>query len=1022
MSLDKPLLGESPSSSDSELVSVKVKGGGAPAGGVGDWSGLSSADVRSLRDKYGFNELAEKKRSPLLQFLAFFWGPMPWLIEIAAGVSLGLQDWKDFGFLFGLLFINGCLGFYEEFKAGNAVDALKKSLAATARVKRDGKWDVVPARELVPGDVIMLRLGDVAPADCNLGPGQPMEVDQAALTGESLPVVKYEGDLTYSGSVIKRGELEAVVSATGADTFFGKAAAMVDSVEQRGHFQLVLLRVATFLMVLAFVLVGVIFIDGITEKEEFFSLLKLCLVLLVASIPIAMQVVTTGTMAVGSRELARRQAIVSRLSAIEELAGMECLCSDKTGTLTKNVLTLDTPFLADKEVTADELIFAAANASVVEGEREAIDTAITAMADETELMAVTKLNWVPFDPVAKKTLAHLENPDGTRWHASKGSPQIILNLCSETVTAGIRARMDAKVNEYADRGYRTLGVASRPDVKGEPWKFLGLLPMFDPPRDDTKETIRQARKLGIEVKMVTGDHIAIAKETSRRLGMGSNIYGTEIFTETGGAGPAAYTEMIESADGFAEVYPEHKFVIVDLLQQAGYITGMTGDGVNDAPALKKADVGIAVQGATDAARTAADIVLVSPGLSVIVDAIRMSREIFQRMKSYCVYRIAATLQILFFFLLSILTYQFKLPVFVIVLISLVNDGTIISIAYDNVVGGPKPEAWDLPIVCATSAVLGGLAVFFSYFLLYLSKQPHFWDLFGLPVPAVAQARAMIYLQLSLSGQLTVFCARTRGFAINPSAERRPAAILMGAFMVAQTISTLLATYPLQVLSPLMGLAYNGPQQFKNHLTKDGKPFTLEEMLEKYPSQVDFSDVDAGQGWGFVLFIWVYALLCFLVQDVAKVAFYQWADYHDRQKMARLKEEDKLGALRVKIASQQSRSMTFLGDGAPPPDAIAARSVSRLRTPSVMGLDKPVGAGVGGRSTSSLKDVVFTNLRSDGTTSDGGVVRAGMGVSLSTAELPDMIVGLLKRVALLEEELEACRRREAGFAGEAKAEL
>ena len=854
--------------------------------------GLTTADAERRRIRFGFNEVMTRRKHPLLKLAANFWGPMPWLIELAAVVSGALEDWKDFAFLTALLVINGLVAFFEEFKAGNAIDALKKSLAPTARVLRDGSWTVLPARELVPDDVIILTLGDVVPADSVLGSGEGMEVDQAALTGESLPVTKFEGELVYQGSVIKRGELRAVVSATGKNSFFGKAASLVDSVDRPGNFQKVLFNMSKIIVALALVLVTVIFFVLIfSEGSSFGQAIKLCLVLMVASIPIAMQVVCTATMAVGSRALAAKDAVVARLSAIEELAGMTILCCDKTGTLTKNELTLGESHVLTGDVEA--LHFTAALACRHEGEIEPIDRAITASpllaSAPHPISSFEVMKFVPFDPTRKRTEATVRGPDGAVCSVSKGSPQVICRLVGDE---DVTQRVGEVVDSLAARGFRTLGVArTRKGQDESSWEFVGVLSLFDPPRDDTADTVANAARLGNEVKMITADHVAIARETARQLGLGTNIVKPEVFAslaEVGGALPPHFLTQhggfIANADGFAEVMPEHKLAIVDVLQQRQHMVGMTGDGVNDAPALKQANIGIAVQGATDAARAAADIVLTAPGLSVIIDAIVLSRMIFQRVKNYCTYRIACTIQILLFFFLAICWQGFQIPVFVICIISILNDGTIMSIAYDSVVPSIHPEAWDLPRTCSIACTIGLVGVVSTFFLLYLANtcticmdyavpgdhasgclraDGFFSWAFGLHPLSYAQTQALIYLQLSISGQATIFVARTRSFFFT----QPPGAPLACAFVVAQTISTLLTVYVSAGLEPMEGLGVIVPGDEPGRTTVC------------WDSDVRCT-TDYASGWKYAGLCWAYCAIWLLVQDVMKLGAYRLLDYAD----------------------------------------------------------------------------------------------------------------------------------------------
>jgi H+-transporting ATPase len=664
--------------------------------------GLGGAEAKTRLAKYGPNEIPEKKTSALRALLAYFWGPIPWMIEVAVVLSAALGHWADFFIILLLLVANAGVGFSEEHQAGKAIAALKAQLAIKARVKRDGKWTTPPARDLVPGDVIRMRMGDIVPADARLLDGDPVEVDQSALTGESLPAEKKPGEAVFSGSIIRQGEIGALVYATGANTYFGKTAQLVQDAHSVSHFQRAVLKIGTYLIVLALVLVALIIAVSILRGDQFLTTLQFALVLTVASIPVAMPTVLSVTMAVGARLLAKKNAIVSRLVAIEELAGVDVLCSDKTGTLTQNKLTLGDPFAA-RGITADAVILAAALASRSDDD-DTIDLAVLAgVKDHDALTSCEIIHFQPFDPVGKRTEATVKAPGGATFKVTKGAPQVILELSANADT--VKTGVDEAVNAFAARGFRSLGVA-RADGDA-PWQLIGVLPLFDPPREDAKETLATARQLGVKVKMVTGDALAIARETAKKLGLGTNIL------DAGGLGDAhhqetaAVTASIEEADGFAQVFPEHKFHIVDVLQKQGHIVGMTGDGVNDAPALKEADCGIAVSGATDAARAAASIVLMTPGLSVIIDAIKESRRIVQRMNSYAIYRIAETLRVLVLVTLVILLFNFfPVTAIMIVLLALLNDGAILSIAYDKVQYKDQPEAWNMRLVLGMASVLG----------------------------------------------------------------------------------------------------------------------------------------------------------------------------------------------------------------------------------------------------------------------------------------------------------------------------
>lgn len=589
------------------MPELKKKLGFAP-------DGLSQAEAQKRLAQYGPNEIEEKKTNLFLKFLSYFWGPIPWMIEIAVILSGVVRHWPDFFIILLLLFTNAIVGFWEERQAGNAIAALKAKLAIRARVKRDGKWINPAARELVPGDVIRLRMGDIVPADARLLEGDPVEVDQSALTGESLPVTHKSGEAVFSGSIIRQGEIGALVYGTGANTYFGKTAQLVQEAHTVSHFQKAVLKIGNYLIILAVVLVALIITVAIFRGDPILTTLQFALVLTVAAIPVAMPTVLSVTMAVGARLLARKEAIVSRLVAIEELAGVDVLCADKTGTLTQNKLTLGDPFSVNN-VSAEQVILNAALASRADN-NDTIDLAVLGgLKNKDVLKGYQVVHFQPFDPVHKRTEANVKGKDGKQFKVTKGAPQVILALSANAEQ--VKTAVEKAVDEFAARGFRSLGVA-RADGDGK-WQYLGVLPLFDPPREDAKATIATATQMGVKVKMVTGDAIAIAKETAKTLGMGTNILDATILGEDSKKQETkAMDESIVKADGFAQVFPEHKFHIVDVLQKLGHIVGMTGDGVNDAPALKKADCGIAVSSATDAARAAAAIVLLTPGLSVII--------------------------------------------------------------------------------------------------------------------------------------------------------------------------------------------------------------------------------------------------------------------------------------------------------------------------------------------------------------------------------------------------------------------
>eukprot|EP00292_Cryptomonas_paramecium_P001673 CAMPEP_0113686260 /NCGR_PEP_ID=MMETSP0038_2-20120614/15178_1 /TAXON_ID=2898 /ORGANISM="Cryptomonas paramecium" /LENGTH=1123 /DNA_ID=CAMNT_0000606537 /DNA_START=21 /DNA_END=3392 /DNA_ORIENTATION=- /assembly_acc=CAM_ASM_000170 len=992
--------------------------------------GLTTAEADVLMKQWGRNELVEKVTPTWLIIFRLLTGPMPIMLWIAALIEGVIENFADMGILLGIQFINAGISFYETTKAGNAVAALKASLKPLATVKRDGKWQTVEAGIIVPGDLVKLAAGSAVPADCYVNEGE-IEVDQSAMTGESLPVKFRPGDICKMGSTVTRGETDGTVETTGQHTFFGKTAAMIQSVENvGGSLQTLLLNMMTVLVTLSLTLCIIAFVyllvEGRNENNDAPEILKIddskivkealsfAVVVLVASIPLAVEIVTTTTLAMGSRSLSHHGAIVTRLASIEEMAGMDMLCSDKTGTLTLNKMVIqdDCPVFQPGEDKQSIMLQAALAAKWTEPPRDALDTMVLktglklpqaedAVKDPEGITNLAKLNeykqldFMPFDPRSKRTEGKLQAPDGHVFRITKGAPHVILNMCHNKDE--IKDQVDSKVHELGTRGIRSLAIA-RMDNEDNKWRFLGIMTFLDPPRPDTKHTIEQANLFGVEVKMITGDHKTIAVETARVLGMGTLIQGPEGLPvlDAEGKAPASlpenYGALIVPSCGFAQVFPEHKYLIVECLRQVGYRCGMTGDGVNDAPALKRADVGIAVQGATDAARAAADIVLTHEGLSVCIEAIKIAREIFARLKNFINYRISATLQLLVFFFIAVfalpprqyydnngihgfvlisndpaiggnpqhdilkkiqvfniprkdwkcstgyegendtrftpykrtltirdqhnttiydqswdiqpgpdsstdqrtLVYYdvdsmspknpfhnktnvppldlgcnielpicekstdcingkvgpcpeydkcdgwphfFQLPVLMLMLITLLNDGALISIGYDFVKPNPAPERWNFPLIFCVSCMLGAVACGSSLLLLWaaLDSNNRNGVFAGMGIPPMEYGKIinMIYLKVSLSDFLTLFSARTQTEFFF---QVRPGGLLLGAALISLIISTFLASFwPEGILDglPVKGLALG-----------------------------DYSLMP--------LWIWIYCIIWWIVQDVLKV--------------------------------------------------------------------------------------------------------------------------------------------------------
>ena len=778
-----------------------------------DNKGLSSQEAKNRLEKYGYNKIEEKKINPLRKILGYFWGPIPWMIEIASAISALISHWEDFWVIIALLLLNCIVGFFQEHKADNAIDLLKQKLAIKARVLRDGKWAELASQELVPVDVIRVRLGDIIPADIKLFDGEYLSVDESALTGESLPVEKYVADVAYSGSIVQKGEMNALVVSTGMRTFFGKTAKLVVEAKTKSHFQKALIKIGNYLIALAIGLIALVFLVAIFRHESLLETLQFAVVLMIAAIPAALPAVMSVTMAVGATLLAKKQALVSKLVAIEEMAGVDVLCADKTGTLTKNDLSVADLVIFDGFTDSDLLMFATL-ASRGE-DRDHIDNAIITKAKASNVLDRSEsyklLSFKPFDPVIKRVESKVEDPSGSELLVSKGAPQAILALVLNK--DGISAKVDESVKRLASKGFRSLGVA-RTNLQGI-WEFVGIISLHDPPREDSKDTIEKAKTMGIDIKMITGDHIDIAKEIARELNLGTDIQtASQLIDKT----DTEIQSIVEQADGFAQVFPEHKYKIVEMLQAKGHIVGMTGDGVNDAPALKKADVGIAVFGATDVAKSAAHIVLTQPGLSVIIDAIKESRKIFQRMKNYAIYRISETIRILFFLVSSILILNFyPITPLMIVLLVILNDVPIMTIAYDNVRISNRPERWEMRKVLGIATALGLIGVISSFGLLYIGM-----NVFELKTGPL---QSLVYLKLSVAGHLLFFVARTRGHFWTV----KPASKLFLAIIATQTTATIITAQG--ILVPAIG-------------------------------------------WYNALFVWGYALAWFLVTDFAKGPIYK----------------------------------------------------------------------------------------------------------------------------------------------------
>jgi H+-transporting ATPase len=838
--------------------------------------GLSTEEALARQKKYGYNEIDEHEESTWHRIFRRFWGPIPWMIEAAAILSAFAQRWEDLIVILVLLFVNSAVDYYQEYKALNAIKVLKQKLARTALVLRDKKWVKLPAREIVPGDVVKLSIGNIVPADVKLmGEGNYLSVDQSALTGESLPVDLKGGESVYANAIIKQGEMLAEVVGTGKETYFGKTVSLVAKAQnkEQSHFQKMVLSVGNFLIALSVVMIILIIAVGMYRSEPILELLVFALVLMISAIPVAMPAVLTVTMAVGASVLSKKEAIVSRLTAIEELAGMDVLCSDKTGTLTQNKMSISSPYTVNIQNT-DEMLLYASLASREEN-NDPIEAPIFTYLKEhnlyEKLESYTLERFLPFNPVSKRTESVMSTEEGESWTFTKGAPQVIIELCKEDDFDPLEVY--GKVKSFASKGFRTLGVAYKKSSENM-YHFAGLIPLYDPPREDSKEAVDSARSKGIDVKMVTGDNIAVAAYIAQLLDIGENIedvrklkgedleeyitlskilslaitkklkpeksekevddivedivdevkkalYTTPLLQGSVKKHESEIIAMIEKADGFAQVYPEDKYFIVDELQKVGHIVCMTGDGVNDAPALKKADCGIAVSGATDAARAAADIVLTAPGLSVIVDAVKIARVTFERMKSYTVFRIAETIRIILFMTLSIVVFQFyPITALMIIVLALLNDIPILTIAYDNTKVREKPVKWDMKEVLVLSTWLGIAGVFSSFFL--------FWFTMTYMQLSHDFVQSLFFAKLVVAGHGTIYNTRIDDwFWKRPG----PSWTLFNASFLSGILGTVIAVYGFGLMSPI--------------------------------------------GWQWAGIIWLYAFVWFLFNDVVKMTILRY---------------------------------------------------------------------------------------------------------------------------------------------------
>jgi H+-transporting ATPase len=751
-------------------------------------TGLARAEVDVRRKQHGYNEVAVQKGHPVRKFLAKFWGLSAWMLELIMILSLVLRKYSDLAVVSGLLIINAVLSFAQERRAAGVVETLRQRLQVSARVLRDASWQVIPARELVPGDIVRVRPGDIIPADVKLLTGS-LSVDQSALTGESKDAEKEPGDVLSSGSIVRRGEGNGVVMLTGAKTYFGRTTDLVQQARPKLHIEAVVAKVVRWLFIIVGALLGMVVVMSLIRGASLLDMVPLMLVLLMSAVPVALPVMFTVSMAVGSKELAKRGVLVTRLSAAEDAATMDVLCVDKTGTITMNRLAV-TGVIPLEHAKDSDVLFAGALASQ-EANQDPIDLAFLAAAKERhvfdDMPAITPISFAPFDAKSRRTEAMIEQ-SGRRIRVLKGAVRTVAEACGLQPPA-IDA-LEGRVSEAALKGYRTLAVARGPE-NGVP-TLVGLVMLYDPPRSDAKQLIASLRDLGVAVKMLTGDALAVASEIARGVGLPNIRRMVDLKAANTQAGNEAI-DLLAGADGLAEVYPEDKYIVVQHLQAAGHVTGMTGDGVNDAPALREAEVGIAVVTATDVAKGAASVVLTEPGLTNIVALVEQGRTIYQRILTWIINKISRTiLKATFVAIAFVLTGKFVVSAFAMLLLVFMTDFAKIALATDHVQPSKKPETWNIGGFVMVSVVLGIAMVAETLLLLWFG-----WSHFGLATNDSA-LYTFSFLMLLYFAVFSVVSARERHWFW----MTMPSKTLMAALIADVLTGTALTFVGLPDLSPL----------------------------------------------------------------------------------------------------------------------------------------------------------------------------------------------------------------------------
>lgn len=710
--------------------------------------GLSEIDAKERINKYGPNEIIEKKPSIILKFFKKFIGPIPFMLELAIIVSYILSKYPDMYIIFALLIFNSIVSFIEEYKADNSLQMLKKRITVNARVLRDSNWITKPARELTIGDIVRVRIGDIIPADMKIISAQDLSVDQSILTGETHSKFKDKNDILYSGSIVKNGEAVSIVTGIGYNTYFGYTTKLVETARPQLHLEKEILRIMKYIIVVDVLLVIFLFIyASVVLKFSIASMLPFGIILLMASVPVALPAAITVSTAIGTEKLAKKSVLITKLDAIEEASNVNVICFDKTGTITQNLLQVKDVF-ALSNYSRSDVILNAALASKSE-DNDSIDMAIIneAITSKYNISGFNQIKFTPFTPATKSARAVIKPKSKNQtFEVVKGAVEILIQMCK--LNEKQKQIIIKKSNEFSKNEFRTIAVIKR--QHGSNFEFLGIIALYDKPRKDAKQLIKELKNLGLNIKMLTGDDIAIATQIAKEVGIGTKIISSsQLKNKT----QDEIADLIEESSGFAEIYPEDKFLIVKALQRKGYRVAMTGDGINDAPALKQADVGICVKSGTDIAKSVSDIVLLKDGIEVVVDAIKESRKIFERIRTYTMFKLIRVFQLLFFiFFIFIFLKIIPMTAFMLILLIFTIDIANISLSTDKAVYSKFPDTWDVKNLVNYSAVLSMVSLSFLLFLTSLSK--YF-------VATTSQFQTYVFLMFEINAALMLYTIRSR---------------------------------------------------------------------------------------------------------------------------------------------------------------------------------------------------------------------------------------------------------------------